>query len=343
MSLSAVRLLSAALLLLASVTFAKDTPSASYSPDERGEIGPLDGLNTAGAAAVFVLITAEGEAVLVGRSEGKERWRRPFPLKETLNRAKSQVSSAQGRITLGSQFPFSASTLLQEFRWDGKTLRFLKSWNEDPSQERIDKGLNLALRGDAAGLRKLVFDDLLYPSRYVNRGQFELLIAQGHAAALKLMRAGKHAEAAQRLGLVFELTERLDVVNEMLDDENAPPSLPRAARWCILWKLYELAPQHWIAPLNDYGYALQRSRQIKEAVTVLELVIQHAPDRAPARLNLADALWDLDRRDEAARHYAEYSRLMRAAKRDGQIPKRVPQRIRKSPTTGPPAATSVGK
>ncbi len=84
-----------------------------------------------------------------------------------------------------------------------------------------------------------------------------------------------------------------------------------------------------LSELNDIAYYLTESRAYKEAIFLLEQIIEQYPDRVVAYLNLADAQWGFDDKEEAKNNYNTYISLMKSQGKDlSRIPKRVYERIK---------------
>lgn len=76
---------------------------------------------------------------------------------------------------------------------------------------------------------------------------------------------------------------------------------------------------------NDVGSLLEQAGRADAAVQLLEPLVAAVPDRAAARLNLADALWKAGRRDESRPHYERYADWRRS--QGESFPPRVIERI----------------
>jgi tetratricopeptide (TPR) repeat protein len=80
---------------------------------------------------------------------------------------------------------------------------------------------------------------------------------------------------------------------------------------------------------NDLGFFLEQGEKYQEASEVLSEVIAKFPDRIPAYLNLADAYAALINSDKAKENYKKYAELMTKAGKQGKIPKRVVELLKK--------------
>lgn len=295
-----------------------------YIPHE-----PCKGAPLAGASSVHVVVRENTQVLLVGERGGRIVWRRPFPLRGEVNRPKTYPSCEGRKIELHSQYPFSASTTIQTFNWNGRSLTYVSTRSEDASQEFFDEAVDAAVAGNAQALKKL-FDegadtgpDMLYPSNYVNGPSIGAAVKRAHATAVKLARAGREREAAERLALMFDTTLKL---GETVAAEPSAKTSP--GNWLEVWKALDVETADFIPALNDYGYFLQRTGDDRRAAQVFRAVIERDAKRAAAYLNLADSLWTLDEKDAAREQYRAYGRLMAAEKRPAKIPPRVAVRSR---------------
>ena len=82
----------------------------------------------------------------------------------------------------------------------------------------------------------------------------------------------------------------------------------------------------YIAIMNDYGFFLEQADDPDNALIVLTEVVDLKPSRMVAHLNLADVMWQLENRTNAAIHYRTYLEMMTAADLTDQIPGRVFER-----------------
>ena len=96
-----------------------------------------------------------------------------------------------------------------------------------------------------------------------------------------------------------------------------------------------IGPKPWaiddnnVAKFNDLGYFLQEAGQNQDAVDVLTEVIAKFPERIPAYLNLADAYAGIKNSNKAKENYKKYAELMTKAGKQGKIPKRVVELLKK--------------
>ena len=127
-------------------------------------------------------------------------------------------------------------------------------------------------------------------------GQSKRQIA--HASALALFNSGKQKEAAEAL----------------YDAVDGSTSTMRGEE---------------VEIFNDLGFFLEQAKRYKDAVGVLKAVLEVAPDRMVAYLNLGDAYLGLKDVSQAKAAYKEYQRLMLQSGKGSKIPKRIQQYLDK--------------
>lgn len=74
--------------------------------------------------------------------------------------------------------------------------------------------------------------------------------------------------------------------------------------------------------LNDIAYYWQQAGYHREAIWLLEKILETEPNRTVAHLNVADSLWSEGNSTKAKEHYLIYIQSMRARKKDSLIPAR---------------------
>lgn len=282
----------------------------------------------AGAREVKVVVRSNDDVLLVGLNGNRVAWQKKFPLKEEVNTPKTTPTCTGRRIELYSQAPFSAAASIQTFAWDGTTLRHVSTKYEDPSAEFIERAIRAAESGDKRKLDALYGDEegdieILYPGHYISGALLAEAIKRGHTAANAVYKTGKPREAAARLALMFDLT--VDFSTLASGDVSATTPLEK---WLEAWKAQEMETPDYVPALNDYGFFLQQSGDDRAAVAVFKAIVERAPARAVAHLNLADSLWTLNQKAEAATHYRRYRQLMSAENKTDKIPPRVVERTK---------------
>lgn len=287
------------------------------------------------AAQVEAQITDSETAQLyiAGLRQDRVIWRSLVPWdaeKGLLNPAKTYISCDAQSLIVASQYPFSAATHIQTFSWDGKAFAFQTARNEDLSQETLDAAIAAVASGQVADITTIELNGVFYPHRYIygRYGAIENAIDQGHKTALELHRQGNTVKARERLYRIFELTRRFGA---LMGESGADQPTPQS--WLQVWHKFraenEPLPESYVAALNDYGYFLQVTGKQKAAIPVLQAVVNENPQRTPAHLNLADALWVTQQTTKARQHYQLYQRLMLEGNQGDRIPDYVSDRLQR--------------
>lgn len=79
---------------------------------------------------------------------------------------------------------------------------------------------------------------------------------------------------------------------------------------------------------NDIAYYLEKGSNYVESIYILEKVIEKYPNRTVAYINLGDAYWGLEEKDNASQAYQKYIELMKASGKECKIPQRVYDQIK---------------
>jgi len=82
-----------------------------------------------------------------------------------------------------------------------------------------------------------------------------------------------------------------------------------------------------ISKSNDIAYYFQKAGANKEAIYLLEKILEKFPERTVAYYNLGDAYWELGEKKKAIKAYGTYIEQMKAKGKDGKIPKVVLDRV----------------
>lgn len=233
--------------------------------------------------------------------------------------------------TSAHRFVAEGTKVTLRWRWQPEARR----WAEQKSQvhDLFAEGraaLDAALqRGDLATGR--AWAALLGPTpdgghSFVDAELMSALLLATHRVAAERHRAGNTREAA---ALIWDLLTRPPVTH----GEPSPPAgaycLPATPRACAGEGAFNALPvtSAHTAALNDAGFFLLASNEHAVswlAIDLLEQVVRHAPDRAVAKLNLADALRRRARPDDPARARALYRAYRDARRAAGQpVPARV--------------------
>ena len=82
-----------------------------------------------------------------------------------------------------------------------------------------------------------------------------------------------------------------------------------------------------VTAYNDIGYYLQQHGFNDEALVLFKEVLFYFPNREVLLLNIGDSAWELKEPKLVQAAYSKYIKLMKEAKKDSKIPKRVYRRV----------------
>jgi len=246
-------------------------------PETLANVDVIDGaaLKKAGATklSVFFVEGADGSdgktAFLLGTKAGKIVWKAPLPLKQEINRAKTDVICRKGQIHIISQFPGCAAYVNQIFSWDGVKAILVKTISGDPSQDEVNKLTAYAASGTRAQLDAWEEKEhnVFYPGNYINQDNLEKLLKGGQKAAQVLDKAGKPALAAARMELCFDAGQDLVELVSGGSEETKTP-----AKWIGAWQAdcIDMPAAKWTPMMKDYAQYLEKCGKKKQAQSVLE-------------------------------------------------------------------------
>ncbi len=83
---------------------------------------------------------------------------------------------------------------------------------------------------------------------------------------------------------------------------------------------------------NNIAYYLQKAGSNKEAIYLLEKIIEKFPKRTVAYYNLGDAYWALGEKEKAKKAYSTYIKMMKEKGKEKKIPKKLKQRVKNKET-----------
>ena len=83
-----------------------------------------------------------------------------------------------------------------------------------------------------------------------------------------------------------------------------------------------------VTTYNDIAYYLQKNKYHKDAILILQHLLDRYPNRTVAYLNMADSLYELNKKDSAKSYYINYTRWMKFYNKENKIPKYVLKRIK---------------
>ena len=86
-------------------------------------------------------------------------------------------------------------------------------------------------------------------------------------------------------------------------------------------------PEKSISEYNDVGFYFAQGGEHLLAMQIYNRLLNLAPDRVPLKLNIADSLWALGKRDEAKLFYVAYREAMLKKGVASKLPKRVDERL----------------
>ncbi len=92
-------------------------------------------------------------------------------------------------------------------------------------------------------------------------------------------------------------------------------------------KYYPIQKEN-VAGYNDLGFFLEQGGENQKAIRILKKVIRAFPNRIVAYINLGDAYYNLDKKNEAKKAYLTYIKLMKQKGNSKRIPRRVFSRAR---------------
>ena len=93
-------------------------------------------------------------------------------------------------------------------------------------------------------------------------------------------------------------------------------------------ELAEYVDSDNVADFNNIAYFLIENGRSGDAIALLEEIVKEFPDRIVAKLNLADAYWNVDIVRKARKLYGQYYDGMISKNMGGRIPSRVIERIK---------------
>ena len=248
----------------------------------------------------------------------------PVEFKGELNIAKTDIlyDEKDGYVSIYSQMPFSAFYFGGKYEWDKNTckLTLIKSWSEDPSAESLKNVETYLSEGKIDKARDSLLN-IMYPGHYYNDNEMAVkFLKSAHKEGVKEYRDGSN----DSWKLMSTAITTFDY-------------LISSGRWIFQFtskKNYEKSPfneymkfEDFIVAVNDYGFLLEQDGKEKEAVYTLQYVLKLSPDRTPAHINLADALYKSGSAEEAKKYYKSYIDLMKKDGNEKNIPKRVYERI----------------
>lgn len=258
-----------------------------------------------------VLVAYRGAVYLVGIGQAAARIEilAGTTTEVYVNLAKFEAFYDGNKITLWSQRPFTAAELVAELAWNGTGLLVLSARYGDPTAEYYDKMAVLLQTGrlpEAMAAEKAVF----YPGSYEGYYKIpQLAILQAHAYALEKYRTGDPATAVKVLkwGLDQYLTVH---AFGPLSPDNLHCLKRLTEPGSSFAQPFRIDLQVFLGILNDYAFFLAEIGRTDEAERYLKKVVEMAPERLVAYINLGDVCWELGKYQEAASYYRRYLELL---------------------------------
>lgn len=127
-----------------------------------------------------------------------------------------------------------------------------------------------------------------------------------------------------------EVRTELEAMRNELADPRRRAELLRRISDIDASELAEHVSEQNVVLLNDLAYYLDESGNSRPAAIILKAVHAAFPDRVVAKLNLADAYWNLGEKPGAQRLYRDYQRDMKRQGKAAKIPARVAQRLKEA-------------
>jgi tetratricopeptide (TPR) repeat protein len=245
-----------------------------------------------------------------------------------INQRKMEIKTCGNQVFLWSQKAFSAIEKNCVLAWDGKQLRIIKNEIQDPVQMYFDQREKYIARGDIEGLKE--FDRLegkiMYPLSYAAYFEQPKKVARkAHEVAMKRYKAGDLAGAVKILS--YGLNDYAYVFWSCPVEEISDVSVAEieGEKW-TLHKEDLLPVAELVVMLNNYAFFLAEAGEHQKAEGILLKVIDLAPNRAVAYINLGDVCWELGKIREARDYYRKYLKLL--GKNTKKVPKRVYERVK---------------
>lgn len=95
-----------------------------------------------------------------------------------------------------------------------------------------------------------------------------------------------------------------------------------------LYLIQDILGNHNLVIYNNIAYHLQKAGANKEAIYLLEKIIEKFPDRTVAYYNLGDAYWELEEKEKAKKAYTTYIKQMHEKGLQRKIPKEILRRVK---------------
>ncbi|WP_157452313.1 tetratricopeptide repeat protein [Burkholderia pseudomallei] len=151
-----------------------------------------------------------------------------------------------------------------------------------------------------------------------------------------VLRVSGCATIGKNDSLTYESKDRVrkEIQNELSDFRKATRDQASLERYIVEipdFRVAELGAyidSDSVEDINNLAFYLGKYKRSGDAAEVLQSLVKKFPNRTVARLNLADAYWDIDAQELAVPEYKEYKRQMSEKGLSAKIPPRVLDRIK---------------
>ncbi len=273
-----------------------------------------------GIKSLFIITMPDDRTKIILTGRGKDGIFHSFGRVEfngELNIAKTDIfyDEEDGLIHIYSQMPYSAFYYGATYRWDKESEKLLivKEWQEDPSAEALKEVEYLLSAGEIDKASEKL-NNMFYPGHYYDICEMEVkFLRSAHKKALEQYKKGSNDGWKVIKTAISVLGDKwVFRFNSQKDYEKSD------------FNKY-MTYNDFISAVNDYGFFMEQAGKTGDAIFVLTYVLKLSPDRTPAYLNLADALYKDGSKEKAKKYYKTYMELMKKEGKD--IPSRVYERL----------------
>lgn len=261
--------------------------------------------------------------ILVGRGEGNAYYdlgALRFSGEINIAKGDGYYDKKDRLIHIYFQMPYSALYFAASYRWDREKAAMTQAGEEsgDPSAEALQQVDSLLAAGEIKKAGEKL-GEMMYPGHYYNEYEMAVKFAKkAHSAAVSQFKQGSNT-SWQLISDAMTPFDSLTGNRWLLGFKSAADF--EKSRYASYIKFPDMA-----TIVNDYGFMLEQAGKLSDAENVLIYVLRLAPDRTPAHLNIADALFKSGKTMEARKHYQRYIELMKMEGKEKLIPSRAYER-----------------
>lgn len=249
-----------------------------------------------------IQVIAEGGTLeLIAYKEGEEAWRSSLGIRCFSNMV--NVSCKKDILEVRVQEGDGPKWRHDIIRVQGRAIVLENSFEEDAYCQMLAAQLDEVLSGKVEADPSGAIHEV--PTQYINANFLQNALKSGEAKALEFYGNGDSFQAARTLRSVFDFT--LFAINTQREELSANLTEPEV--WLDAWKSKNLSKAQYVNSLNDYGFYLLKSGDLKNSTEILIAVTRLAPERAVAFLNLGDALWANGDSEAANKAYQRFLTL----------------------------------